>query len=192
MLGRQLRQGVFIGRKAGLGLPDGFEAHLVEQHGGQLLGGIDIELPSRQASDRLHHAVQLPLQLLAEPLQHPHIQTEPVAFDLGQHRHQRHLHLVEQAEAALLLQPRFQQRHQPDCHRGCFSSFRHHSCVSGLLHSSRISLFEEISRSLSDRLSLPSSLVIPQRVQRHRFEGVGPPVGVEEIGRDHRVEPGRS
>ena len=101
VLGSQLRQRVFIRRVAGLGFPDRLESQLFEQHRGELLRRIDVELAAGYHGNGLHDLVEIPLQFFAQRVQALDIQQEPVPLDLGQHRHQRHFHVGEEREASL-------------------------------------------------------------------------------------------
>ncbi|MCG3773222.1 MAG: hypothetical protein JW395_0026 [Nitrospira sp.] len=61
MLRSQMRQGVFIGRVAGLGFPDRFESQFFEQHRSKLLRRIDVELAAGRHGNGLHDLVEIPL-----------------------------------------------------------------------------------------------------------------------------------
>ena len=140
---------------------------------------VDVELATSQPSDRFHHPVQLTLQFLAHRFQHSHVQSEPVPLDLGQHRHQRHLHFLEQPQAALFFQPLFEYRHKLDDDCGCF---RH------LFEYTGIGLLEQIFWRLGRSTSLVRPQPIAQDLKRHGLQGMATPVRVEHVGGDHRVE----
>ena len=94
------------GVEAALGAlePVGGEPQHVEEHVAQLLGGVDVEVLAGLRVDLLDHRVDLCAELGGLRREHAGVDPQAQALHLGEHRQQRHLHIVEQARRAVLLE----------------------------------------------------------------------------------------
>ena len=100
----QLFQHLHIGGIAGLGLFHRRQAKLLEQDAPQLLGGVDVELLSRQLVDDPHIGLDAPVQHLAKGRQSPAVHQHPRPLHAGQHRTQGEVHLIVELVHAQFLQ----------------------------------------------------------------------------------------
>ncbi len=108
----ELLQDIGIGGIARLGLLDGRQLELLEEHLRQLLGRADVELAARQRVDLARETDEGAVELLGEFLEPRGVDPDAVALHHGEHGYQRPLEvLVERGEPDLLERAR---QHVPE------------------------------------------------------------------------------
>ena len=101
MLAPQLLQRLCVGGVAGLGALGGGEPEIVEQHFGNLLGRVDVDVAPRVREHLAAQFLGLGVEFVADRFQHRPVHSDPEVLHAGQHPDQRHLHLVVEAVQAL-------------------------------------------------------------------------------------------
>ncbi len=175
----KLLQHVGIGAGTGLGLLQDRHPFLLEQHLGQLAGGVDVEF---HAGDLAYLALepsevfaQLPGQLGKER----QVDSDPFPLHVHQHRHQRHLHLGQEP-----LHPGGGElvRHR-------IAQLQHGGAVGSAVGSG--ACYRHLGKS-DLGLPLPHQFLIrghpgAEVLQRQRVDGVGALARIDHEARQHRV-----
>ena len=108
----QFLQRLRVGREPGLGPLGGREPEIVEEHLGELLGRVDVDVAPGVGQHLAAQILGLGVELVSDGLQHSAVHAYPDVLHPGQDPNQRHLHLVVEAIQALRRQRLAQGRDQ--------------------------------------------------------------------------------
>ena len=156
------------------------QVHLIEENLGELLGGVDIELPSGGAMDLGLELIDLRGQADTGLLQTLEIEGHSLVLHIGKHAQQRHLELVKELPETFRFELRRQQFVEPPGDVGIFSGVFRDLVELDLEHGD---LLLPLADQVADGDGLQSEEVTGESIHR-----LGAALGSQQVGGDHGVE----